>query len=81
MVDANESGPQTRVANHDRAKRVLSALIDHFEFDSCDAGATVTDLLADVRHFCDWSGLSHGDLDRTAHLHYLEELEEERHRT
>ena len=71
----------TRTTNRERAKRVLSALMDHFEFEKEDAGASVTDLLADVRHFCDWYGLAHGDLDRVAHSHYLEELREERHDT
>jgi len=70
-----------RTTNLARARRALSALVDHFEFDSCDPAATVTDLLADVRHFCDWYGLAHGNLDRVAHSHYLEELTEERHGT
>ena len=70
-----------RTTNLARAKRALSALVDHFEYDSADPAATVTDLLADVRHFCDWFGLAFGDLDRVAHSHYLEELHEERHDT
>ena len=60
-----------------RAKRVLAALVEHFEFDEADAAAALTDLLADARHFCDRFGLCYGDLDRTAHRHYLAELEED----
>jgi len=71
----------TRTTNRERAKRVLSALMDHFEFEKEDAGSAMIDLLANCRHFCDWYGLAHGDLDRVAHSHYLEELAEERHDT
>ncbi len=35
----------------------------------------ITDALANFRHLCDREGLCYGDLDRMAHVHYLEELE------
>lgn len=38
----------------------------------------ITDLLADIRHFCDANGLDFANLDRMAYQHYLAELGEER---
>jgi len=43
-----------------------------------DAQAFVTDLLANLRHFCDSRELDFGALDKTAHQHYLCELQEAR---
>lgn len=34
----------------------------------------VSDLLADIRHWCDVHGLDFESLDARAHMHYLEEL-------
>ncbi len=55
----------------DKAEAALAIL---FDLEDADPGAAVTDVLADVRHFCDRHGLCFGDLDRAAYGHYLEEL-------
>jgi hypothetical protein len=33
----------------------------------------ITDLLADIRHYCDTYDLDYAELDRVAYGHYLEE--------
>jgi len=58
-----------------------AALAVFFDLEDADPGAAVTDVLADLRKFCDQHGLCFGDLDRTAYQHYLAELEEKRHGT
>lgn len=38
---------------------------------SDSADSAVTDMLCDIRHFCDAEGLDFGKLDKTAHRHYV----------
>ena len=42
-------------------------------YDKADPAASLTDLLADARHFADAHGLNIADCDRVAHNHYLQE--------
>ncbi len=55
-----------------------AALAIFFDLEGADPGAAVTDVLADLRHFCDRYSLCFGDLDRIAYQHYLVELGEKR---
>ncbi len=64
--------------NRSRAKRAEETVLSHADEDySIDYA--ITDLLVDLRHLCDFKGLSFVDHDRTAHDHYTEEVVEERH--
>ncbi len=60
-----------------RMGKAEAALQAFFELEEADPGAAVTDVLADLRHFCDRHSLDLGSLDKLAHSHYLAELEEE----
>lgn len=63
-------------ANGDRAFRIAQIETEYFS-KVCDTKEDfVTDLLADVRHYCDANQLCFGDQDRRAHQHYLAEKEE-----
>jgi hypothetical protein len=62
--------------NRNRAFRVNQLLRD-YGTDNTDKGC-LTDLLTDVRHWCDRHGHSYAELDRLAYQHYLAELHEER---
>ncbi len=59
----------------DKIEAALEVLFDLEEADPC---AAVTDILTDLRHYCDRHELDLGELDRLAHSHYLAELHEER---
>ena len=61
--------------------KVEGALEVFFDLEEADPGAAVTDVLVDLRHFCDRNSLDIGSLDKLAHSHYLAELEEERRRS
>lgn len=39
-----------------------------------DKKAGVSDILANLRHYCDAHGFDFAELDRAAHQHYLHEL-------
>ena len=54
------------------AKRALVAGYEDAEDES-----SVTDLLADVRHYCDALGLDYAVMDQRAHSHYLAEIEDQ----
>ncbi len=58
--------------------KVEGALEVFFDLEEADPGAAVTDVLVDLRHFCDRHSLDLGSLYKLAHSHYLAELEEER---
>lgn len=63
-----------------RVRRVVIAF--HSAYDTGDASTEaaaecVTDMLTDLRHFCDWRSLTFADLDRSAHSHYLHERAED----
>lgn len=57
----------------DRSKKI-KAILEQFYND--EAIADVTDILADLRHFCDHHEISLSDADRSAHQHYLAEKQE-----
>lgn len=59
-----------RKAIRERVDRAQDALATHYREE---AQFAVTDLLADLRHFCDAHKLCFGDLDRIAHGHYVAE--------
>lgn len=63
------------MTNHDRAERALSALLDSDcnGSDSCD----VTDLLADLMHFCKREEFDFEQCLYSARNHFEEEVEEE----
>jgi len=47
-------------------------------YNGNDPESDVTDILADVRHYCNKQSLCFGDLDSRSHHHYLEEVAEEK---
>jgi hypothetical protein len=57
--------------NADRAERLQMAMEIFYD-------ASVIDMLADARHWCDRNGQSYAELDRIAYRHYLAEIDEER---
>ena len=52
-----------------RIRKVIEGL-----YDDADPSASVTDILADLRHYCDSKGLSFGDCDGLAYGHYMKEV-------
>jgi hypothetical protein len=62
----------------DLVERALALSTDCNGQDDPDVGAGVftdlSDLLANVRHFCDRAGISYGELDAHAHNAYLGDL-------
>ncbi len=65
MTDTDESGPETRVAKIERIFRT--------DYDN-GPEQDVTEILADLRHYCDHHGLDYGERDRAAHGFYLAEV-------
>lgn len=64
--------------NERRAERIYRCILnrrDEYEIH-IDQEAAIIDVLTDLRHLCDQYGLDMGDLDRQAHEHYLEELQD-----
>lgn len=62
-----------------RVAKVEGVFRCHYEADVNNAPeANVSDILADLRHYCDQHGLDLGGLDSRAHRHYLAELDEEK---
>ncbi|MBL9118532.1 MAG: hypothetical protein JNL80_01300 [Phycisphaerae bacterium] len=59
--------------NAHRARRFRAA-IRCYGTDDTFVGS-LTDLLADARHWCDWHGESFAAIDRRAHQIYLAEVE------
>jgi hypothetical protein len=55
-----------------KAKRLRNALKSIYGDDE-PADSLITDTLTDLRHLCDFEGLSLSDLDRIAQGHYVEE--------
>ncbi len=62
--------------NRERAARVFGIVLANYSAKSEGNETALTDLLSDIRHFCDAKNLCLGDIDRTAHGHYLAELEQ-----
>jgi hypothetical protein len=61
--------------NEQRSNRFESALMSLAgEYD--DVRTSLTDLLADARHWCDCNDESFAEFDRIAYQHYLAELHE-----
>ena len=76
---------ERQIAIRDRCRQIEELASIRFGEQYADASgrivdveALVIDLLANLRHFCDSRGLDFGQLDRTAHDHYLTEKAEER---
>jgi hypothetical protein len=60
-------------ANADRADRIANVKQRYFK-DICDTDDDfVTDLLTDLRHYCDQNGIDFAHRDATAYQHYIEE--------
>lgn len=59
-------------ANRTRVKNAGDALKGYQRIEP-DKEANLTDLLTDLRHYCDSQGLDFADADRRAYQHYLEE--------
>ena len=64
MADTDNAGPETRVATIERIFRT--------DYDNGPEQA-VTEILADLRHFCDRHGLDYAERDRAAYGFYLAE--------
>jgi hypothetical protein len=58
-----------------KAQRGDEALAPYLETD--DPSTAVTDLLSDLRHYCDREKVDFGWADEVAHRNYLSELEGE----
>ena len=62
----------------DRAARIESVLSQYKANGLGEAGtsddSTVSDLLADIRHYCDREDLDFGVLDNVAYTNYIEEI-------
>lgn len=51
--------------------RIRAIIKERYEIE--DKRASVTDILADLRHYCDKNKLDFADCDRIAYGHYTEE--------
>ena len=58
----------------ERIDRAFEMMRTQGEYSGSGDSEDVTDLLADLRHFCDKEGLDFGELDSTAHRHYTAEV-------
>lgn len=58
--------------NNRMVKRATKALHEYAECD-CDKEANVTDLLTDLRHYCDEHGIDYAEQDKRAYAHYVAE--------
>lgn len=68
------------LSNYDRAIRARLALNTYravYGDTGTDPEEDVSDILTDLRHYCDTLGLSFGDLDRMAYANYVIEKAEE----
>lgn len=60
--------------NKDRARRLLATVKGSvYEQTKRNRYLAVCDLLTDLRHLCEASGLDFGKIDRQAYEHYREE--------
>lgn len=57
----------------DKAEARITFMLSAY-LDGCEEFEAVTDLLADIRHYCDRRGLSFSECDKQAHQHYLAEV-------
>lgn len=60
-----------RKENKRRAK-IMDQVLEYYGTLGGDADSP-QDILADLRHWCDWKKQSYSELDRMAHNHYTEE--------
>ena len=63
------------MTNKDRAEKILDFLI--MDYDGDDDEASITDLLADLLHFCHQKNIEFDDILETAVMHFNTELAEE----
>lgn len=67
---------RTRYQRENRARtiRVRDILNECYSAKTENSETALTDLLADIRHFCDAKELAFSDVDRRAHEHYSAEI-------
>lgn len=70
--DNETSDQMRRIAT---AKRGLEAAYDNTDLTPSPE-EKVVDMLADLRHLCQWLGLDYHAADDTAYQHYIEEKKE-----
>ena len=66
------------MTNRECSDLIQDILVESMDFDQDDPGTAVTDLLADIRHYCDAHALAFHECDRRAYQHYSEEKGDER---
>lgn len=67
-----------KTANRQRAARAKLALSDYIDEDpNAEPSQFVTDLLCDLRHYCDAMRIDFADCDSMGDMHYSEECETE----
>ena len=64
------------MTNKQRAARTAKLLRQYNKYDLPES--CLIDILADVRHWCDWHGHDFAKLDREAFGHYVAEISEEK---
>ena len=72
---ANPTKAEYRRGNEERAGRVKDILLQFYDEAGGDE-TNLTDLLADIRHFCDLYAVEFAEADRMAHTHYTAEVVE-----
>ena len=53
------------------AKKITAVIKTFYEIE--DKKASITDILTDLRHFCDSKNMDFADCDRIAYIHYTVE--------
>lgn len=59
--------------NRARSKTIRQIVDQHFNAKPNGNLMALTDLLASVRHFCDYNNIDFGQVDKIAYRHYLSE--------
>lgn len=67
--------------NKRRTKRIGRIITNYRKREGSTAPEALTDILTDLRHYCDSKGLDFGALDQKAHEHYSGELHDAKFRT
>jgi hypothetical protein len=63
----------TAIKNTRRVNRIAQVIARDNGSTAQDIKDGVTDLLTDIRHYCDAHGLDYGERDKSAYHHYQEE--------
>lgn len=56
--------------NRHQSKTINKILVEHYKAKTDGYDKALQNMLTDVRHFCDYSNLVLGDIDRRAHQNY-----------